>query len=172
MQVTAISVIEREKDGAVLCVRSHNQWRLPGASADGVPPDQVQAESLFAQTGLDTHSRDLLLNDGPLFAYKVVGFGSPRGPVGWLKRDAFLDQSPHKGAYAQVFGKLPKQKLHAVAVVEAGKALELHYVHALDSQNAKVKFQIGRRGKRDTIVAVGPVIGYFVNDREGKILSV
>jgi hypothetical protein len=48
---------------------------------------------------------------------------------------------------------------------------EMIYLHATDSANARIRFT-ATHDRSYRIVALGPVIGYFVNDNHGDDLSV
>jgi hypothetical protein len=68
-----------------------------------------------------------------------------------------------KTLYAVAFEKLVGQEWKS----------DIVYLHAADTPNAKFLFiQSQSRGVRYHIVAIGPVLGYHVNDEEGKSLSV
>ena len=73
----------------------------------------------------------------------------------------------------------PKRSLYAVAVEipikRRGKIIgwkpEITHLHAFDSQNAKVTYLQDPDNYSHRIVAVGPVVGYFVEDNHGEVLS-
>ncbi|MGH9968615.1 MAG: hypothetical protein ACREBG_12415 [Pyrinomonadaceae bacterium] len=69
------------------------------------------------------------------------------------------------------------RQLYAVAVerYKGGNnwTADIVYLHADGQRDARVKFLAGEpKRKRVRVVAIGPVIGYNVDDKEGKQLSV
>lgn len=69
------------------------------------------------------------------------------------------------------------QLLYAVAVEIFRKgqlvSARIKYLHALDQPNAKLKFRHAYpNANKYRIVAIAPVIGFFVNDKQGSNLSV
>lgn len=49
---------------------------------------------------------------------------------------------------------------------------QIEYMHALDEPNARFQFHAGHRWPEiGRIVSVGPVVGRFVDDKDGKRLS-
>lgn len=66
-----------------------------------------------------------------------------------------------------------KKPLYAIAaehLTRNGWVAELHYVHASDQGSAR--YQYLSAYPRARIVAIGPSIGYFVEDKKGEKLSV
>lgn len=174
MLAAAVSVVERDVDYAVLCVRTRTGWRLPGATAE-LPPAQIQSESLLQQTGLDTKSAELILQLNDIFAYKVVGWGELHRSCAWLSKEQFLGQlTTNKETYEKVLDALPKPKLFAIAITKqqsnGWSAPEMHHLHAFDAQNALVKFKASNKGHYK-VLAHGQVIGYHVHDEHGERLS-
>ena len=76
----------------------------------------------------------------------------------------------HRKAYLDRWSNKP---LYAGAIVRktaAGEWVgEMHYCHAADEREAR--FHFGNLGGDYRIDAVAPVIGYFAEDREGKVVS-
>lgn len=71
-----------------------------------------------------------------------------------------------------------KKPLFAVAYMYVKKGhweTEIEYLHADDAGNARFLFCAGNTmqllNKTMRIVAVGPAVGYFVEDKQGLILS-
>lgn len=75
-------------------------------------------------------------------------------------------------------GELLKKGLYAVAVerwaprLNAWRPEEIVYVHGVDVANARFEYLRTNPDKGTRIVALGPVIGYHVEDSHGEILSV
>jgi hypothetical protein len=74
-------------------------------------------------------------------------------------------------------GEKCEQLLYAVAVEIFRKgrlvSAKIKYLHALDQQNAKLKFRHAYpNANKYRIVAIAPVIGLFVNDKQGRDLSI
>jgi len=70
----------------------------------------------------------------------------------------------HRGVYLDEWNKKP---LYACAVIENNK-IKHYYTHATSQGEARVQLGIGNYTE---IVAIGRAIGFFVEDKQGLILS-
>lgn len=67
-----------------------------------------------------------------------------------------------------------KRTLYAIAfeIHENGDIQPgMEYVHAVNRRDARRQFIRGRHNRKINIVAIGPVIGYYVKDNHGDVLS-
>lgn len=134
-RVAAVSFIERE-DGRLLCVwnRRYGGWVLPGGKVEeGETVDAGQERELREETSLETLTRKQIYY-GPVkssksgkprlnadeaelkrasfvYIFRVTTEGTPREvefgcPITWLTREEFLQWSPFRDLYVEVFKSL------------------------------------------------------------------
>lgn len=124
----AVSLVERY-DGKLLAVwnRRYGGWSMPGGKVEpGETVEQAQARELREETGLETVAATLVysaptsLKDASLASdrgrivhvFRVGASGVPRETepgcaVRWMTRAEFLEQSPFRGFYREMFARLP-----------------------------------------------------------------
>jgi 8-oxo-dGTP diphosphatase len=125
----AVSYVE-DRDGRLLAVwnRRYHGWAMPGGKVeDGETIEQTQARELYEETGLETLGASLIYNAPTavkdshipsdrgrhVYVFAVVVSGIPKEmeegcPVKWVTREEFLEESPFREFYREMFARVPR----------------------------------------------------------------
>jgi ADP-ribose pyrophosphatase YjhB (NUDIX family) len=165
-------------------------FSLPGCQVRPIEnPADACARTLANECGVATRSLLPLYEgeaggDAYVVAMQAVIADVPRtvrdeATVCAMTAADYLAQTPYPAFYAKLLGVAQARKLYCVQVERYSMRkqrwdLEAHYVHALDSEEAKRNFLVGEsvalNEGRLRVVAAGIAIGLKVADAAGKQL--